>query len=129
MVQAETLKADPRPWAPSDRLGRLRRLDKAVRFALPRRDAIILIVALVLAVAGINAFEPLVLKWLFDQLTELQQARAILASVFILLVFAIAREGMEGLANWLTWRTRIGLQYALLEATIGKLHRMPLRIQ
>ncbi len=47
----------------------------------------------------------------------------------MLLGFALARETMAGFSNWLTWRTRIGLQYALLEATIGKLHRMPLRIQ
>ncbi len=47
----------------------------------------------------------------------------------MLLGFALARETMAGFSNWLTWRTRVGLQYALLEATIGKLHRMPLRIQ
>jgi ATP-binding cassette subfamily B protein len=39
------------------------------------------------------------------------------------------RELFEGTANWLTWRTRIGLQYALLEGTIGKLHKKPLRLQ
>jgi ATP-binding cassette, subfamily B, bacterial len=43
--------------------------------------------------------------------------------------FALLRELMDGIANWLTWRTRIGLQYALMEATIGKLHKMPLRMQ
>jgi ATP-binding cassette subfamily B protein len=41
----------------------------------------------------------------------------------------LARELMEGSANWLTWRTRIGLQYALLEAVVGKLHCMPPRVQ
>lgn len=129
MEQGEIFKAHPKSPAPSDSLGRLRRLDSAVRFALPQPRAIILIIALVLAVSGINAFEPLVLKWVFDQLAGLQQAKAIVGSVLVLLAFAFAREAMDGFANWLTWRTRIGLQYALLEATIGKLHRMPLRIQ
>jgi ATP-binding cassette subfamily B protein len=46
-----------------------------------------------------------------------------------LAILALSRESMEGAANWLTWRTRIGLQYALLEATVGKLHKMPLRMQ
>ncbi|MBI5261475.1 MAG: ABC transporter ATP-binding protein [Bradyrhizobium sp.] len=101
----------------------------AVRFALPQRHAIIVISVLVLSAAAINAFEPLVLKWVFDQLTDMQQASAILAGILLLLAFALAREAMDGLASWLTWRTRIGLQYALLEATIGKLHRMPLRVQ
>src|SRR5690349_14909950 len=129
MAQAEILQIRPEPPAPADSFGRLRRLHAAVRFALPQRHAILLIVALVLAAAGINAFEPLVLKWVFDQLTEFRQAGAIVTGMLLLLAFAVAREAMDGFANWLTWRTRIGLQYALLEATIGKLHRMPLRIQ
>lgn len=33
------------------------------------------------------------------------------------------------MVDWLTWRTRIGLQYTLLEATVGKLYRVPLRMQ
>lgn len=121
-------RSTPKLSAPGP-LGQLRRLHAAVRFALPQRHAVTIIIVLVLAVAGINAFEPLVLKWVFDQLTELQQAGPIVTGVLLLLGFAICRETMDGLANWLTWRTRIGLQYALLEATIGKLHRMPLRIQ
>jgi ATP-binding cassette subfamily B protein len=127
MAKAAAVKPDSPP--PSDALGRLRRLHAAVRFALPQRHAVVLIVILVLAAAGINAFEPLVLKWVFDQLTEIRQPSAILSGVLLLLAFAIAREAMDGFANWLTWRARIGLQYALLEATVGKLHRMPLRIQ
>jgi ATP-binding cassette subfamily B protein len=65
----------------------------------------------------------------FDELTADRQASVIAMGVFALLAFALARELMDGFANWLTWRTRIGLQYALLEGTIGKLHRMPLRVQ
>jgi ATP-binding cassette, subfamily B, bacterial len=129
MVQADSVKVHPESPVPLHSLERLRRLHGAVRFALPQQHAIILIVTLVLAVACISAFEPLVLKWVFDQLTEMKEATAILVGLLILLGFAVAREAMDGFANWLTWRTRIGLQYALLEVTIGKLHRMPLRIQ
>jgi ATP-binding cassette, subfamily B, bacterial len=129
MARADANKPSPEPAAASETLGRLRRLHAAVRFALPQRHAIILIVLLVLAVAAINAFEPLVLKWVFDQLVSMRQVSPILTGILLLLGFAVAREAMDGFANWLTWRTRIGLQYALLEATIGKLHRMPLRIQ
>jgi ATP-binding cassette subfamily B protein len=83
-------------------------LHAAVRFALPQRHAILLIVALVLAVAGLNAFEPLILKGLFDQLTGPERAGAILFGILLLLGFAVAREIMDGFANWLTWRTRSG---------------------
>lgn len=110
---------------------RLRRLQKAARFAFPQRQAVAVILVLVLTVAGINAFEPLVLKALFDGLTLTGAAGydAVVVSLVILASLAVGREALDSVANWLTWRTRIGLQYALLEATVGKLHSMPLRIQ
>ena len=112
-----------------ERASRLRRLHKAVRLAFPQRQSVVVILALVLTVAGINAFEPLVLKGLFDGLTGDAGYRTLAVSLVILAILAVSREALDGLANWLTWRTRIGLQYALLEATVGKLHTMPLRIQ
>jgi ATP-binding cassette subfamily B protein len=71
----------------------------------------------------------LIIKWIFDELTALQRLQMLLVGVAALAFLAILKEIMDGAANWLTWRTRIGLQYALLEATIGKLHTMPLRMQ
>ena len=119
-----------RLWAAQEStVSRVRRLHEAVRFALPQRHAIAVILILVLAVAGLSAFEPLILKWVFDELTAARQVAVIVLAISTLLGAALIRELMDGFANWLTWRTRIGLQYALLEATIGKLHRMPLRLQ
>jgi ATP-binding cassette subfamily B protein len=109
--------------------GRWRRLHDAVRFAFPQRQAIGFIIALMLAVATINAIEPLILKTIFDELAAGRRVEALLVGLGALVGFAVARELMDGMAIWLTWRTRIGLQYALLEATVGKLHKMPLRIQ
>lgn len=108
---------------------RVRRFHEAVRFAMPQRHAILTIVALTLTVAAINALEPLVLKWIFDGLSAAASLRVLVIGIATLAGLAVARESMDGFSNWLTWRTRIGLQYALLEATIGKLHRMPLAMQ
>ena len=108
---------------------RLQRLHRAARFAFPHRHAIALILGLVLVVAAINAIEPLVLKFLIDDLAEPTGYEAIITSIAMLAALAIVREVLDGFANWYIWRTRIGVQYALLEATIGKLHTMPLRIQ
>jgi ATP-binding cassette, subfamily B, bacterial len=47
----------------------------------------------------------------------------------VLAALALSRELANALSDWLIWRARIGLQYALLEATVGKLHQMPLRLQ
>jgi ATP-binding cassette, subfamily B, bacterial len=105
------------------------RLHQAVRFAFPQRHAIAVIIGLTLTVAALNAIEPLILKAIFDELTADQRWRILMMGIVALAGFALMRELMDGIANWLTWRTRIGLQYALLEATVGKLHKMPLRMQ
>src|SRR5437763_16089773 len=111
MPCTSTTRSDPKLCAPGP-FGHLRRLPAAVRFALPQRHAVTVIILLVLGVAAINAFEPLVLKWVFDQLTDLQQAGAILTGVLMLLGFPVCREAMDAMANWRTWRTRIALQLA-----------------
>ena len=107
----------------------LGRLHESVRFAFPQRNAVLIIVGLTLCVAGVNAVEPLILKFVFDELADMRRFHELLQGVLLLAGLAVARECLDAVANWLTWRTRLGLQYALLEAVIGKLHRMPLRMQ
>jgi ATP-binding cassette subfamily B protein len=104
---------------------------RALEFARPHRGGVIAILLLTLFIAGVNAAEPLVLKRVFDDLANpaTRKIEAILSSVVILLVLGLAREGIGAICNWLTWRTRLGIHYGLLEATVGRLHRMPLRIQ
>ncbi|HLH88590.1 MAG TPA: ABC transporter ATP-binding protein [Xanthobacteraceae bacterium] len=109
--------------------GTLRHFREAVLLAMPQRQAIAIVLAVTLALAAINAVEPLVIKSIFDELTGPRQLTQLLAFLTVLILFAVGRELATGTSNWLTWRTRIAVQYALLEATIGKLHTMPLRLQ
>jgi len=104
------------------------RLYRAVQFAFPQRHVIATIAVLTLITAVLNAIEPLLIKSVFDDLTS-RQGRLLVLSIIALGWLALAREAFEGTSNWLTWRARISLQYALLEATIGKLHKMPLQMQ
>jgi ATP-binding cassette subfamily B protein len=126
--QHESAHSGVRGLAQASPVRKARRLYRAVQFALPQRHAIAIIVSLSLIMAVLNAVEPLVIKTVFDGLTA-QREQMLLLSIVALGGLALVRELFEGAANWLTWRTRIGLQYALLEATIGKLHKMPLRMQ
>jgi ATP-binding cassette, subfamily B, bacterial len=109
--------------------GHLRGFYRAVRFALPQRNAIVTILLLTLFTAAASAAEPLALKYIFDGLTAKRGVPELWRGLAFLAGLAISREVALGVSNWLTWRTRIGLQYALLEATVGKLHNMPLRVQ
>src|SRR5579883_3257188 len=90
---------------------------RAIRFALPERRAVALIVSLTLLIAAANAAEPLVLKVIFDGLTTRPALEPLGRGLAFLAGLALAREAAQGVSDWLTWRTRIGLQYALLEAT------------
>ncbi|MBE0599450.1 MAG: ABC transporter ATP-binding protein [Desulfuromonadales bacterium] len=101
------------------------RLKRAMRFAQPHRTVVVMILILTFAVAATNALEPLVMKFIFDGLGEDGTLQTIVAGVLMLVVLALGREITGGVSNWLSWRTRIGIHYALLDVTVGKLHRLP----
>lgn len=102
---------------------------RAVKFAFPFRHAVAAIAALTIVLAALGAGEPLVLKFIFDALTQHGAVATVLTGVALLVGLGLVREAASSISNWLTWRTRIGLHYALLEATVGRLHQMPLRLQ
>jgi ATP-binding cassette subfamily B protein len=110
----------------ADRTARLRPI---LSFAFPHRRAVGAILGLTLTISALNASEPMVLKYIFDTLSGSRRTGLLIELVALMFVFALGREGATATADWLTWRTRIGLQYALLEAAVGKLHRMPLKMQ
>ena len=110
----------------ADRATRLNRLRRALGFAFPYRRAVLAIFLITLVMAGVNAAEPLILKYLFDGLTSNGQTKMLITSIAILLGLGIFREIANGFSNWLTWHTRLGIHYTLLENTVERLHRMPL---
>src|SRR4051812_45545334 len=112
--------------SPASRTTRLDRLRRALGFAFPYRRAVLAILAVTLVMAALSAAEPLILKYLFDGLVSTGQARTLITAICILIAFGIFREIANGFSNWLTWHTRLGIHYTLLENTVERLHRMPL---
>jgi ATP-binding cassette subfamily B protein len=105
---------------------RLDRLRRALGFALAYRNAVAGLFAITVVLAMINAGEPLVLKYIFDELGSHRQLRPLLIGVAGLVGLGLFRELASAISNWLTWKTRIGIHYSLLEAMVGRLHRLPL---
>jgi ATP-binding cassette subfamily B protein len=106
------------------------RFHRAVAFAFPYRHSVLVIFLLTLVLAAMNAAEPIIMKWIFDDLGTGSGTRTnLMQSVGYLLAIALGREVVSAFSNWLTWHTRLGIHYALLEATVGRLHRMPLKLQ
>ncbi len=99
---------------------------RAMGFLRPHRRAVVTILLLVLTSAGLSAIEPLVLKHIFDQLGSGGALKTVLIAVAGLVGIGLAREALGATSNWLTWRTRIAVHFSLNEATVTRLHRLPL---
>lgn len=119
-------KSVPRKLSRADEIRRLRR---AIAYAFPYRGTVVGILSVTLLLAGINAAEPLVLKYLFDSLGVNEGKKVLASSVAVLVTLAIFRELASGYTNWHTWKARLGIHYNLLGDTVERLHRMPLNLQ
>jgi ATP-binding cassette subfamily B protein len=117
------------PYFPPSASGTTGRLQRALEFARAHRWSVLLISLCTLVLAAANAGEPLILKLVFDSLGKGLPMRALTTGIVWLVVIVVGREAVSGVSNWLTWHTRLGIHYALLDATVGRLHSMPLRMQ
>lgn len=106
--------------------GRRGRLRRALAFAFPYRRAVLLIFAVTLVLAALNAAEPLIMKYVFDDLASARQARVLAVGIGLLIALSLFRELATAYSNWQTWHARLGIHYSLLESTVERLHRMPL---
>lgn len=98
---------------------------RALSFALPHWKSVAVILGVTLLIAAANAAEPLILKYVFDGLAGDRVISILITGTGALIGLELLREAGSGFSNWLTWRTRLGLHYALLEATVDRLHRLP----
>lgn len=105
------------------------RLRRALGFARAQRWFVVFILMMTMLVAATNAVEPLVMKYVFDRLAAGGALEALAAGVAGLLGLALLRELGSFVSNWLSWRTRISLHYGLLDATVERLHKLPLYAQ
>ncbi len=103
---------------------------RALGYARPYKGSVVGIVAMTLLMGSLGALEPLLLKGLFDALTAGEGTEAALhglgAGLVGLAALTLVREALTGASNWLTWRTRIAVHYDLLDATVSRIHTLPL---
>jgi ATP-binding cassette subfamily B protein len=99
---------------------------RALEITRAKRSSVGVILTLTLFVGTLGALEPLLLKYLLDGLRPFASAEAFWRLLVALLVLGVVREACAALTNWLTWRTRIDFQFQLLDATVDRLHSLPL---
>jgi ATP-binding cassette subfamily B protein len=84
------------------------------------------VVALALSIASISAFEPLVLRAVFDSFLQGRQLSSAAVPLALLIGASLARDGLGLVQERLFWKTRLAINFSLLRATVERLHSLPL---
>jgi ATP-binding cassette subfamily B protein len=113
-------QAQPRPSPTRDRVRR------ALGFARAQRRPIVATAGLSVAVAMVSVLEPLVLRGLVDGLWQHAGTRPLIQGAVTLAGLMIGRELLGALGSFTGWKARLGVQHTLLDATVGRLHTLPL---
>jgi ATP-binding cassette subfamily B protein len=101
-------------------------LVRSLQFVRPLKRQIAGISALAIIVATLGVAEPLVLKRIFDALAAHASISALVGLASLLFGLLASRTALDALLNASTWRTRLGVDYFLREALLGKLGTLPL---
>jgi ATP-binding cassette subfamily B protein len=101
-------------------------LVRSLQFVRPLKRQIAGISTLAIIVAALGVAEPLVLKRIFDALAARASLSAPIVLACVLYALLASRAALDALLNASTWRTRLGVDYQLREALLGKLGALPL---
>ncbi len=101
------------------------RLIRALKIASPKRKTVLLIIVLTVFLAVAGVLDPLIMKFIFDTLTNGFETTILIKGLIYLLALNLIKELIGGFSNWLTWKTRIQVHHNLLRLTVGRLHILP----
>jgi ATP-binding cassette subfamily B protein len=106
--------------------GRFHLALRSLEFVRPHRRRLSAVVALALLLAGASAADPLILKYLFDQIGRPGGLHAFALALAGLLVLELARAGVQGWMGVWSWEVRLGVEYAVRERVVTRLNALPL---
>jgi ATP-binding cassette subfamily B protein len=99
---------------------------RALAMAGTSRKRVITTLLMTTLLGALGALEPWMLKEFLDGISQRDSYRQLGFLLGVLALVGLAREGVGAICNGLTWRTRIEFQQQLLDATVGRLHSLPL---
>jgi ATP-binding cassette subfamily B protein len=114
------------PHSFSPRLSLRQSLRKLVPYVSDQGRGAIGVVCLAVVGATLAASEPLLLKRLFDRFLGSSGIESALAPFVALTALLVLREALAFVQDRLFWRVRLGVNFRLLEATMDRLHALPL---
>jgi ATP-binding cassette, subfamily B, bacterial len=99
---------------------------RSLQFIEPHRRTLIRVLGLALVLSALSAVDPLIMKYLFDQLAGGENLRLLAAIIGGLLGLELARGWLTGLLSILSWDARLAVEYQVREAVVGQLNRLPI---
>ena len=87
---------------------------------------VVVIVSLALAGSALAALEPLVMKRLFDALFDATHERGPWGWFALLAIVVLGSDLLHAGLDWLVWRVRLDVDYALMRSAVERLHALPL---
>jgi ATP-binding cassette, subfamily B, bacterial len=98
---------------------------RSLIYARPYRVFIFIIFLLTVVATAASAIEPLIMKYIFDNISSGDSASLLLKGVGAFFILMLLREAAVSLGNYFTWRTRITMQVSLQDAMVEKIHKLP----
>jgi ATP-binding cassette subfamily B protein len=99
---------------------------RSLEFVRPFRRSLVAVLALALTLSALSALDPLVMKYLFDQLGRPGGAHGFAMAIAALLGLEVLRAVLQWCLGIRSWDVRLGVEYTLRERVVGKLNTLPL---
>jgi ATP-binding cassette, subfamily B, bacterial len=99
---------------------------RSLQFVRPYHRPLCGVIALALVLAALSAVDPLVMKFLFDQLGLRTGLRTLMTIMGGLVILELTRAGLQAWLGILSWDVRLGVEYTLREQLVSKLNALPI---
>ena len=99
---------------------------RSLPFVRPYRRTLMGVTALALLLAALSAADPLLMKYLFDQLATGAGPAEFAITMSALVTLEVTRAALQAWLGVLSWDVRLGVDYTVRERVMGKLNSLPM---
>jgi ATP-binding cassette subfamily B protein len=99
---------------------------RSLQFVRPYRRKLVGVLSLALLLAALSAIDPLIMKYLFDELGRGGGMTPFALTMAGLAVLELARAALQAWLGVLSWDVRLGVDYTVREQIMGKLNSLPM---
>jgi ATP-binding cassette subfamily B protein len=99
---------------------------RSLQFVRPYCRPLAGVIALAMILAALSAIDPLIMKYLFDDLARRTGVRSLAYIMAGLVVLELVRAWLQAWLGILSWDVRLGVEYTVRERVVSKLNSLPI---